>query len=289
MARTLQEIETEIIVGVQATGLGIKLTSTSATAIWRLFVFIIASSIWALEKLWDIFKLETETEMARQKPHTKDWYRNKALGFLLGMPVIPGTDEFDTGSATEEEIAAAKVIKQAACVKLISGNGYGILRIKVATANTSGTLQQVDTTTFNALKHYILRYVVDAGTQVRITTGQADELKLKVDIYYDPLVLSTTGSRLDNSDNTPVQDAINNFLQSIEFNGMLVLSDLEKALRIVDGVKIATVKEAASKYGNFDYTDISSPNVGLIDEIRVADSGYMRIDELEINWKQIPE
>lgn len=291
MARTIEEIVNEMLTAkANETALS-ELNSTSNTAIWRLFIYIVAYSIWTLEILFDLFKIDVEKRIAESRIHTKNWYREKALGFLFGLPVIPGTDKFNTSGYTDDQLAAAKVIKQAACVKLISSNGYGILRVKVAAVDGSGELVSVPLLQFNSLKQYMLRHVVDAGTQVKITTGEGDLLKLIIDVYYDPLVFSPTGERLDGTAETPVLNEIRKFLKSIEFNGMLIVSDLQTQLRKVDGVKTVKIKEASSKYGSYEYDTNDVVGVGLIDEVRVADSGYMKLDEsvIVINYKLIDE
>lgn len=255
---------------------------------WILFD-IIAYAIWSLQQLWRIFRTELETEMAKQKIHSKQWYRQKAIDYLFGFAVIPGTDQFDTAGASDEEIESAKVVKQAACIKMISSSGYGILRVKVATEDSDGNLQKLPTEQYEALKYYFMRYAVDAGTQLRVTTGDADDLMLRLDVYYDPLVISTTGARLDGTADTPVLDAINEYLKSLEFNGALYVSDLIAKIRQVEGIRLAKCLEARSKYGSYDY-NADVLNAGLIDEIRVADAGYMKLDEsvLQINYKVMP-
>ena len=290
MAESLTNITSNIIEDIQSdANLSAVLTSQSKTSVWRRMVFVVAKAVWSLQNMFDLFRSELETEMAKQKIHSKQWYRQKAIDFLFGFAVKAGTDEFDTEGATDEEIEAAKVVKQAACIKMISSSGYGILRVKAATEDSNGNLQPLPVEQFEALKYYFMRYAVDAGTQLRVTTGNADDLLLKLDVYYDPLVISTTGARLDGTAETPVLDAINNYLKSLEFNGALYVSDLIAAIRQVDGVRLAKCLEARSKYGAYDYSaDVI--NAGLIDEIRVADSGYMKIDEnvLQINYKVMP-
>lgn len=287
----MNEIETNIIDDIQNDSvLATELTSTSKASVWRLWAFVVSKAIKTLYELFIVFRTELETEMAKQKIHSKQWYRQKAIDFLFGFAVKPGTDEFDTEGAADEEIAAAKVVKQAACIKMISSSGYGILRVKVATEDGDGNLQKLPAEQYEALKYYFMRYAVDAGTQLKVTTGDADDLLLKLDVYYDPLVISTTGARLDGTADTPVLDAINEYLKSLEFNGALYVSDLIAAIRQVDGVRLAKCLEARSKYGSYDY-NADVLNAGLIDEIRVADSGYMKIDEsvLQINYKVMPE
>jgi hypothetical protein len=251
----------------------------SKVSLENIFFSIVAFAVWTLESLWDIFKAENEFEMAKQKVHSRQWYRQKALDFQYGFSVVPGTDQFDNTGKTEEEIESSKIVKQAACVKLISQAGYGILRIKAA-KESAGELAKLSELEVAALKHYYERYVADAGTQLKVTSNAADDLKLELTVYFDPLVLSTTGQRLDGSLATPVVDAIKSYLKSLEFNGQFVKGDLEEAIRKVEGVDRATfIRAAASKYGSYGYNTTGIQNVGTIESVRVADAGYMRLDE----------
>jgi len=290
MARTIQEIENSILLKLQETVLGAELTSTSNTAIWRLWVWIFAFCGWVLESLWDVFRTELNTEIAKSRVHTRDWYRGKALGFMYGVPIIPGTDLFNTAGMTDEEITASKIVAQAAAVKLISDAGYGILRIKVA-KKAGASLAPLSDQEFVAFREYMNRHVCDAGTQLVSTTGTGDDLKLEIDAYYDPLVISATGARLDGQGATPLKDAINNFIQGLNFNGVLVLSDLQQHLKAVEGFEAINIKVAASKYAGFTYESDTLANVGLIDEIRIADSGYFKLDEsvFNVQYKMINE
>ena len=263
----------------------------SKVSIENILFNVVAFAMWLLEKIWDQFRNETNTEIEKNRIHSKQWYRQKALDFLFGFAVADGTDAFDTTGATDEEIQAAKVVKQAACIKMISSAGYGILRVKVAGEDANGNLKRLPTDQFDALKYYFMRYAVDAGTQLKCTTGDADDLLLNIDVYYDPLVLNTQGERLDGTAQTPVKDAIVAFLKSIEFNGSLYVSDLVLKIREVEGVSKCKCVEARSKYGSYSYNTTGIQNVGLIDEIRIADAGYMKLDEsvLQINYKVMPE
>lgn len=253
---------------------------------WIIFD-IVAFAIWSMYQLFGIFKEEIETEIAKNKIHSKEWYRQKALDFQYGFSLVPGTDKYNNVGYTDEQIQASKVVKQAACIKLISGAGFGILRVKVAGDDGNGNLAQLPQLQYEAVKHYFHRYVVDAGTQLTVTTGEADDLLLTLDVYYDALVLTPTGERRDGTAQTPVKDAVVEFLKSLEFNGALYVGDLVKTIRNVDGVELAKCKEARSKYGSYDYWTNDIQNVGLIDEIRIADSGYMKLDlnVLQINYK----
>jgi len=210
--RTIEEIQTQIIEIKEAQTELKVLNSTSKTSIWRMFIYIVAVTIHKLEKLWNDFKIEINTQISEGKIHSKDWYRQKALDFQYGFPVIEGTDKFDNTGKTEEEIEASKIIKQAACIKLMSGSGQGILRVKVAKASNNSAnsqLAKLSDEELSALNNYYQKYAVDAGTQLKVTSSKPDDLLLELDIYYNPLVLSSTGSRLDRSCDTPIKDEIN--------------------------------------------------------------------------------
>ncbi|GLB51696.1 hypothetical protein NBRC110019_07350 [Neptunitalea chrysea] len=298
MARTLNEIKSilttrfmnsEVLAAMYGFEVGASFTDTFSLVSFENLVFdVVAFSITTIEQLWDAFKTEITALMAEQKPHTRDWYRNKALGFMLGVPVTDGTDQFITDNLTDEQIAAAKIVKQAAAVKLISAAGYGILRLKVATMDGE-SLAPIQEPNFTALKSYMLNKVVDAGTQITITTGTADLLRLRLDCYYDPLVLNPQGQRLDGTADTPVQDAIDAFLQDLEFNGTISTRKLERALEDIEGVLTANITSAASKYGGYSYDQEGIANVGAINVFRVADSGYFKMDDLLISWKLTDE
>lgn len=263
----------------------------SIVSIENILFNIVAFSILIFELMLDTFSKETDEEIAKQKIHSKKWYRQKALDFQYGFDLIDDTDEFDNSNATQEEIEASKIIKQADCVKLISSTGYGILRVKVAT-EVNNELAPLSVDQLNAVKYYFLRKVTDAGTQLRVTSANPDLLKLEIDVYFNPLIISSDGKRLDGSDDNPVKNKIIQYLKSLEFNGQLVLNKLENSIHDVEGIEIASnIKSAASKYGDFNYDTNNISNVGLINSVRIPDSGYMKLDEdnLVINYFVNPE
>jgi hypothetical protein len=284
MARTIQQIQASIIEDIQASiVLSSRLTSTSMVATWRLLVYVFSVAVWTLEKLFDIFTVETDAKIAASKAHTVAWYKQKALDWLFGVELVPETDYYDFASLTEEEIQAAKIIANAAPVKEVL-NGNGRLRIKlVKMVNDEYAPLMPDELT--AIGTYFDR-VSDAGTNVVPTTGDADMLKIKANAYFNPMVLNTEGARLDGTDPTPLPSGIKAHLKSIQFNGSLIIKRLTDDVETIAGVEIFEVLEAYSKYASYEYTTEGVANVGRIQQIRVADAGHMKLDEaqLEINW-----
>lgn len=262
-----------------------EINSNSKVAVWRLWVWVMSFAIFSLERLMAIFQEDVEKRIAATRIHTQKWYRDKALAFLYGVPLVADTDIFDLTGLDEQAIKSAKIVANAASIRIVE-NGYGTLRIK-AVGSLNGEYVPLLPVQIWALSVYFNQYVADAGTLVLVTSGEADLLKLKLDIYFDPLQLSPTGTRLNNTNDNPVLEAIHEFLQSINFeNGTFITSYLTAHIQSVPGVSIAVVLEARSKFGSYDYEDASTLGVGLINEIRAADSGYMRLDlnALQINY-----
>lgn len=265
----------------------LQANTTSKVGVWRNWVWVFAYAQFVLEQYWDAFRIEIEKRIAESRIHTPKWYREKALDFLFGIALVQDKDYYDLSLLTDAEILAAKIVANAASVRVVQ-NGYGTLRLKVV-RNVGGEYAPVLPQHLTALDIYFNHHIADAGTVVNVTTGEADLLKLKLDIYYDPLILGADGSRLDGTNATPVITQTKDFLKSIDFeNGKLVLTYLTDKLQIIHGVVLPVVKEAYSKYGTYDYTTTGVQNVGVINEIRIADAGYMKLDESELLINYIP-
>jgi hypothetical protein len=300
MTRTINDIQTEILTARNAVAelsvlevltaseqTILQADSQSKVAGWRFWIWIIAYAHFILEEYWSIFQSEIEKRIAESRIHTPKWYREKALDFLFGIELVPDKDYYDLSVLTPQQIIDAKIVSNAASVRVVQ-NGYGTLRMKVV-RTVNGEYAPVLKQHLIALNTYFNSHIADAGTVVTVTTGVADLLKLKLDIYYDPLILGADGSRLDGTNETPVIERISNFLKSIDFeNGSLIMTYLTDSLQKVPGIKLPVVREAYSKYGAYQYTTTGVKNVGAINEIRVADSGYMKLDLTELLINYIP-
>lgn len=252
----------------------------SKVSIENILFNVIAFAIWLFEKLIDQNQTEIHEQIANSRIHTQKWYRQMALDFMYGY-ALDDSDKYDTTGLTDEQIAAAKIIANAAPVKM-----QGYLRMKVV-KREGNELAPLSPAELNAFESY-MNYVTDAGTYVVPTTNVADDLKLTLDIYYNDQILAGDGSRLDGTASTPVLDAIKDYLKSLRFNGSFIESKLEKEIEAVQGVNMVKIVDAASKYGLYEYDTTINPNAGKINEVRVADAGYMKLDEANTVINFIP-
>jgi hypothetical protein len=265
MARTIAQIQQSIIDAKNAdpvlgtTGTS-PLSSTSNVAMWLLWTYIVAVCQWTLENLFDAHKSEVSNILATQKPHTLQWYVTMAKAFQYGVALPAGSDVYAVVPPADLTVL---IVNYAAAVELTS-----LVRIKTAT-NTGSVLGPLSSLQLTALSAY-MNEVKDAGVRLQITSGNADNLQLAINIFYDPLVLDNTGARLDGTETQPVKDAINTFLGNLPFNGLFVLNFLVDALQAVNGVLICQVENAQANYGSTAYVPITVEYV--------PDAGYMTLD-----------
>lgn len=235
----------------------------STSSIESIIFYAVAFCMWVHEMLFDQHKQEVTDYIANMKPHSLLWYANKSKAFMYGLILPADTDKYVTTAMTDEQIEAAKVVDHAAVVEQIRG-----LRIKVAT-DTGSDLGPLSAPQLDSFIAYMKR-VKDAGVKLLITTGPPDALKLNLLVKYDPLVLNSTGARLDGTQAEPVQDAVRNYLKNLPFNGRLELVKLVDELQAVNGVVAPYVLNAQARYGILPFT--SFPNM-----VYTPDAGYLRI------------
>lgn len=270
MARTVEEIQISIEQAIQENPvLKDKFTSISNTAIFKVFIYIVAFSTNTLEKLLDYHKVEVQEDAKTKKPHKLLWYRNMALKFQYGLPLVLDSDYYETDSPE------ARIIKFAATTESEDANG-AILKIKVAKGNT-GSLAELSPVEIAAFTYYINR-VKDAGVRIRVVSQEADRLGLELDVYYNPLVLDSSGARLDGTNDTPVQDAIQHYLQTLPFDGEYTNIGLVDALQEIEGIKIPQLRHAQARWGEYDWKEITArynPEAGWLNVFS---------EDLTINW-----
>ena len=272
MARTIDYWYNVIITQKQSTTELDVLDNTSKAANFNLWAYIVAFAMCVLDNLFDGHRTVVDADIAALKPHSVQWYQTLALSFQYGQDTIPGTDQYANTGLTADQVAAQKIIAQAAVTEI-----DGSLRAKVVKlvngdyAELTGDELAAHTAFMNKQK--------DAGVKIIDQSLPPDGLKLTLDIFYDALILKSDGSRIDGRAATPVPDAISAYLKNLKFNGEYANTRLTDQLQLVDGVMLPVIKLAQAQYGGFAYTNI--------DEVYIPDGGYLRIPDggLIINYR----
>ena len=237
----------------------------------NVFFDILTYIIWTLEILFDVHKSEVSEIISTLKPHTARWYRQKALDFQFGFDLIEDTDVYQTEGYSDEQIAAAKIIKYAAVTEATTESR---LIIKIATEDTATKLAPITTAQFNAFVPYI-EEIKDAGVKITVINYLPDILRLQLQIYYDPLVLTAEGVSIATV-NKPVEIALQEFMKELPFNGELILANLIDKLQQTEGVKIPHLVQAQTKWINDDGTTYGDwENIAVK---KIPTSGYFEIE-----------
>lgn len=265
MARTIAQIQTAIIAAKNADGTLSGLTSSSMVAIWLLWTYVVAVCQWTLENLFDAHESEVANIIATQKPHTLQWYVTMAQSFQYGMALPTDSDVY---AVVPPVVLSTLVVQFAAAVELTN-----LVRIKVAQLS-GGALAPLTSPQLTAFTTYMGR-VKDAGVRLQCTSGSPDTFQPTMVIYYDPLVLDATGARLDGTASTPVEDAVNAFLDSLPFNGVFILNSFIAAMQAVPGVIIADEVAVQAFYGTVPPVVIAAQYI--------PDAGYMALDTTYFN------
>lgn len=275
MARTILEIYDEMIAEKQtldalngllpemdsSTNLLTNLTTGSKVAAWRLLFFVVSVSIWVHEKLFDKHVAEIEARANELITGVPLWYRDQCFLFQYGYALTWNGKKYQYLTVDD----AAQIIERAAVIE-----AGGQVRIKVAKL-VSDLPAPLSSDELDAFKIY-MNQIKFAGTNIAIISREADLLKISFDIFYNPLVMNAAGELITDPSIKPVENAINNYIQNLPFNGVLNLTKLTDAVQLAEGVIDPILTTASAKYGALSYT--------AINRVYNAYAGHMKIDPI---------
>lgn len=266
MARTIAEIQQEILNEKEKYTELSELTSTSKSAIWRLWIYIVSTAIWMHEKI-------VERNALLSRPHTLFWYREQALNFLIGEDLIWKDGYFQYPKLSPEKEKEKRIITHCAISErlfeeinndsdtkplseIISDyyyNQVGILTLKVA-KEVDGRKEKLELHEKRAFRAY-MNQIKDAGTQIRVLSNKGNEIEIELEVYVNPLTFYTgnennneidklnTGKLLSNLSKEPVRDAIKEYITTLEFNGAFVPTYLIDKIQQIPGVHLPILQK----------------------------------------------
>lgn len=218
-----------------------RMNSNSKVALWLLLFYIVAEAQHTLEVLWDYFSADVDARIARHKPGTKLWYKQKALEFQYGDSLVWLNDTYQYAVIDP----SARIVAQAS----VNDNG-GNVRIKAAKSDGSGNLQKLSAVEVASLNAYFVK-IRYAGTKTICVSYDPDTIRLKLIVRFDALMKLP-----------PLQDAvktaIKQYLKGLPFDGKVVLSSMVDAIQAVPGVRDVVVLNFYATYGSLPYTDYSA-------------------------------
>ncbi|HRO75256.1 MAG TPA: hypothetical protein PLP27_03815 [Crocinitomicaceae bacterium] len=218
--RTFEEIKSEII-AEKETRLP-EITSTSATAVFMIWVNIVALAIFTFEQIFEKDKKALIDLTERRRFGTVDWYASEVKKFQFGHQLVFNSTTGQFYYQIDDE--TARVVVQSAVDEDATS---GMLTIKVARLD-NGELAPLLPEQLLALKSYLEEIKV-AGTNIDLFSLNADVIDITAEIFYD-------GNLLQSDVETAINTALLAFKQNATFNGVVLKNDLIEVIRNVNGV-----------------------------------------------------
>lgn len=273
---TINDIKTQILSEAQSQTALSGVNSTSNVAIYNLWAYCVAVVIWLQYQYYDQFKADMNVMIREQKQYSRQWFRTKALEYRHGEDLPDNSDEYPT---EVDENTNLPVTRAAVEERELQNRKHLFIKVATGDDDLAPVTDQVKT----GLEEYFA-HIKPAGTKIILFSEVADELRLSIRFYYNPLILDNTGARIDGSDDTPVQNAIRSFLKDLPFNGELRLSNLTDTLQSLDGCadRDVYVDEAYYRFGTLSSFQPFTSNY-------FSNAGYMVIDENDLDIQFIPK
>jgi hypothetical protein len=235
MARTVAQIKQSMLDAKNADPTLSALTSTSQTAKWNLYYFIVASCIAIFEQLQDLFKVDLETIASTAAPSTPQWTRNKVLAFQTG-----DVAELDTTTFVIEypTITAANQILTRCAV--VTAPNRTVL-IKVAKSDPP---EPVSVGELAELQSYVETFN-PAGIAFTLINEDSDKMEVAATIYYNGQYSAVI------QDN--VEAALNNYMANLPFNGVISTQAVVDAIQGAEGVISLSLTRILVRRDTFAY------------------------------------
>jgi hypothetical protein len=229
MARTIQQIKSQILTEKANQPDLSGLTSTSQVSIFNLWAYITAVAIFVQEQLWDLFRTETDNVIAVAPVGTDYWVQSQTLKFQYDAlnPQIVQLNNFVPAYPTLSP--NLQIITRASVLTLPNN----FVSVKVAKSNPP---EKLTTPELDALSSY-LDTISFAGVQYLTKSFDADELLVGATIYYNGQYSSIIQQNVIN--------AVNDYLLNVPFDGYIILSKIEDALQNVQGVNDVVLNNVA--------------------------------------------
>jgi hypothetical protein len=258
MARSVSEIQAEIIRYKDSVPELKALSSRSATAVWRLWVFIMAVAHYAHELYFDLFRDEINETLNKRIQGTAEWYAQKAIEYQEGadLKVISG----GTQLGYEPVQVSQRIVTRAAYREEPE---TGRLVLKLAQGDVDN-LSKLDGTQVLRINKYFER-IKFAGTNLAISSLDPDLLIPNMTVYHDGILGSTDIF-------SQVQLAIEEFIQNIPFDAVFYVTKFVDAIQQVEHVTDVKINSITIR----SFEDINNPLEEVVVRKKILDSGYLK-------------
>jgi hypothetical protein len=259
MARSVREIQEEIIRYKNTLPELRRLNSRSATAIWRLWVFIMAVAHYAHELYFDLFRDEINETLNKRIQGTAPWYAQKALEFQDGseLQLIAG----GTQLGYDPVQPSLRLVTRAAYREERDNNGRLVLKLAKGGVDD---LQKLDGVEMLRIDKYFEK-IKFAGTNLAISSLDPDIIIPRMTVFHDGILDNETV--FEN-----VKKAIEEFIATLPFDGIFYVIKFVDYLQKVDHITDVQIASITIR----SFIDVLNPVEEVVERKKVLDSGYLK-------------
>ena len=262
MARTIREIKAAMtqqfmsdptIVEMYGFTEGAVFEDTfSAVSLESVWFSIVASAIYVLETLFDLFRADVDKKISGAVVASIPWYHKIALEFQYGDSLV--FDEATQGFVYPVVDTTKQLVKFAACRDM--GGGVYVL---VSGADSSGNPVALSSDVLSAFESY-LRERKPAGVLLSVNSLNPDLVRSVMTVQYDPQVLTPDGELITDPSVKPVEYAVNAYLKGIVYGGVLNKTKLVDAVQGARGVIDVVLTSVSVKPANGSSYEVVTGN-----------------------------
>ena len=259
--RSVDEIQAAIITDVQAQPELAAASSTSKRAIWRLWTFVVASSIAILEQLMQVFQTDIEKTVSLAAPQTSQWVQDRVFKFQYDAANPQVLQLIDLVPQYEIVNADLRIVTRCSVKTNLSNSVF----IKVAKINPPEALSVLEV---SALQSYVDILAVP-GISYTVVSANPDRLYIQADIYYNGAYSAIIKAN--------VIAAIEAYFAALPFDGTIKVSDVETAILSVEGVRDVVLINVAARADTTLFADATYLilNQQLVGRLWATVAGYV--------------
>lgn len=231
--------------------------SFSAVSLESILFGIVATAIYVLEGMFDIFTSEVDKKISTAILSTIPWYHKIALEYQHGDALVlnESTMQYEYPSLSPDK----QLVKYAAC-----RDERGYVYVLIAGAGADGRPEKLSENILTAFRQY-MNERKPAGVPVEIFSYDPDAIKINLRIQYDSLVINQDGSLISNPSTYPVETAVTEYLYSIEYGGVFNKTRLIDSVQSVKGVLDVVLDNVQVKPANQEqYVFVSGNNYASV-------------------------
>lgn len=233
MARTVEEIQDYIIAAKEAEPELAEASSESRRAKWLLWTYVFAQAQNLLEQEVDAKKLDIEAQV-RATPSANPYWLQAQMFLFQYSATTTQTIQLNTTTFAYEYPVVDEDLRIITRCSVSTGLDK-VVYIKVAKGDTPAALSAPE---LSAAQSYI-DTIAPASITYTVQSTAGDKLYLEGSIYYQGQYAASIEE--------DVEAAINDYMGSIPFDGVLKIVDLQTAIRAVEGVNDVVLVNAAAR------------------------------------------